>query len=127
MTEAKDPVPSFAGLSDGTPTLLEIGAPSAHVSAEFFGSLFGWRVHAMGKDGHWAQTAGPVIGMHHGDEDRNMVPYFAVKDIAAAVARVRELGGEAPDPGEEHPGFGRFAECKDPQGVRFGVHQRPGT
>jgi predicted enzyme related to lactoylglutathione lyase len=36
---------------------------------------------------------------------------------------VRELGGKAADPGPAEAAFGRFAQCEDPQGVRFGLHQ----
>ncbi|MGC7323044.1 VOC family protein, partial [Mycobacteroides abscessus subsp. massiliense] len=49
--------------------------------------------------------------------------FFGVADIDAAVMTVRELGGEAEDPGPEEPGFGRFTFCRDDQGVRFGLHQ----
>ncbi|EDX82400.1 hypothetical protein S7335_846 [Synechococcus sp. PCC 7335] len=36
---------------------------------------------------------------------------------------MKELGGEAESLGPEEPGFGRFCNCKDPQGIRFGLHQ----
>jgi predicted enzyme related to lactoylglutathione lyase len=38
----------------------------------------------------------------------------------------REAGGEADPPAPEEPGFGRFSNCRDPQGIRFGLHQKPG-
>jgi len=37
---------------------------------------------------------------------------------------VRAAGGTAPDPGPAEPEFGRFVECRDDQGVRFGLRQR---
>jgi uncharacterized protein len=48
----------------------------------------------------------------------------------AAVARVRELGGELRDNlGGDDPDtvarFGRFAICRDDQGSPFGLHQPP--
>lgn len=36
---------------------------------------------------------------------------------------MRELGGTASDPGANEAGFGRFSQCIDPQGVRFGLHE----
>lgn len=52
--------------------------------------------------------------------------YFAVDDIEAAVRRVRELGGEAPEPDPRPDEGGRFVRCRDDQGVRFGLHEAEG-
>jgi predicted enzyme related to lactoylglutathione lyase len=43
-------------------------------------------------------------------EQRGPKVYFGVADIDAAIARVRELGGEAGDK-QEIPGIGFYAEC----------------
>jgi predicted enzyme related to lactoylglutathione lyase len=56
--------------------------------------------------------------------------FFAVDDIDAAADRVRELGGEIEEldmDGDDAAveKFGRFKLCKDDQGSRFGLHQRP--
>jgi predicted enzyme related to lactoylglutathione lyase len=48
--------------------------------------------------------------------------YFDVDDINAGAARVRELGGEADQPGPV-PGMGWFVTCKDPHGNEFGLWQ----
>jgi predicted enzyme related to lactoylglutathione lyase len=59
-----------------------------------------------------------VVGLHErgsGPGDRFSLPYFAVADLAAAVARVRELGGEIVHPGE------RWAICRDSEGTPFGL------
>jgi predicted enzyme related to lactoylglutathione lyase len=45
--------------------------------------------------------------------------YFMVDDLEAAVARVRELGGEADEP--QPTEGGRFSSCRDDQGARFGI------
>jgi predicted enzyme related to lactoylglutathione lyase len=50
------------------------------------------------------------------------VLYFSVPDIEDAVRRVRELGGAADEPGPAETG-GRFASCRDDQGVAFGLRQ----
>ena len=43
--------------------------------------------------------------------------YFRVDDLAAAVARVRELGGEADEVADYESGGG--VSCRDPQGLPF--------
>jgi len=43
-------------------------------------------------------------------------------DLEVAIADVNRLGsGKVPT---DEPGFGRFCICRDPQGLRFGLHQR---
>src|SRR5262249_17049476 len=49
--------------------------------------------------------------------------YFAVDDINAGAARVRELGGEVDQPAPV-PGMGWFVTAKDPQGNEFGLWQK---
>lgn len=108
----------------GEPTFFEIGVPDAHRAREFYGRLLGWRAHETKAGGPaWLETGGVRGGVHDGDEERRIDVFFGVDDIDAAVARVRELGGEAEAAGPETPGFGRFAFCRDDQGVRFGLHQ----
>ena len=53
---------------------------------------------------------------------RGARPYFAVDDINAGVARVKELGGEAGEP-MPVPNMGWFATCNDPHGNEFGLWQ----
>ena len=118
------PTPRYPQLPAGIASHLELGAPQGRASAAFFGALFDWPVHEMGGDNFFAQTAVGTVGFHPGDDAKNLVPYFAVDDLAKAVARVRELGGKAPDPGGVEKGFGRFSACTDPQGVPFGLHER---
>ena len=88
--------------------------------------LLGWTAHPMGDRGQaWLETGGLRGGTDHDeDDDRRIDIFFGVTDIGATVATVRELGGEAEDPGPAVPGFGRFAYCRDDQGVRFGLHQQ---
>ncbi|MBA0045669.1 VOC family protein [Mycobacterium sp. NPDC050853] len=111
----------------GEPTYFEIGVPDAVRAQKFYLELFGWKPHAMGATGQaWLETGGVRGGLHNDDEDRRIDVFFGVPDIQAAVLSVRKLGGEAEDPGPEEPDFGRFAFCRDDQGVRFGLHQPAG-
>ena len=65
-------------------------------------------------DAGWQTREGGVgIGLHArgpGPGDRVSLPYFAVPDLAAALHRVRALGGEVIHPGE------RWAICRDSEG-----------
>jgi predicted enzyme related to lactoylglutathione lyase len=63
------------------------------------------------------------MGMHGDDPQPQIYVFFEVPDLEQAIALVREAGGEAEPPAEQ-PGFGRFSNCRDPQGIRFGLHQQ---
>jgi uncharacterized protein len=108
----------------GSPSFIELGTPSGSQARKFFGDLFGWASTEMGGENSCADTPTIRVGMHPGDPDACMVVYFAVSNLDAAIARVRELGGTANEPGPAEPGFGRMTECRDPQNVRFGLHQQ---
>ena len=97
-------------------------------ATRFYGDLFGW---------HWnTAEMGPGFNYHmvQFDEDtggavyrspdgvRGPIVYFDTEDIDAAVARVRELGGDAEDK-EAIPGVGWFARCKDTEGNPFSLFQ----
>jgi predicted enzyme related to lactoylglutathione lyase len=90
------------------------------------GSLFDWQFEAFPGPFEYHTTrisdqAGAAItNMESGK--RGIRPYFDVDDINAGAARVKELGGEANDPGSV-PGMGWFAACWDPQGNEFGLWQ----
>ncbi|HKE18966.1 MAG TPA: VOC family protein [Kofleriaceae bacterium] len=112
-----------AGQAPGAPSFIELGVPAGSRARRFYGDVFGWTFTDMGKDNFLARTPTLEVGVHTGDADAVFVVYFLVDDLEAAVARVRAAGGTADDPGPEQPGFGRFAECRDDQGVRFGLRQ----
>ncbi|GIG56884.1 hypothetical protein Lfu02_12560 [Longispora fulva] len=112
----------------GEPAFFEIGVPDAGRARDFYGRLLRWTFPPQGDGGQtWVQTPTIRGGLHGDDQERRIDVFFAVADIEAAVATVRELGGEADDPRPEEPGFGRFAFCRDDQGVRFGLRQRPAS
>jgi predicted enzyme related to lactoylglutathione lyase len=109
----------------GEPSWFEMGVPDGAKAQAFWGALLPVRFQSMGGDSAVIETAGLRGGLHDKDPDAEIRLYFAVDDIDAAVARVRELGGTSDDAGPEQEGFGRFASCVDDQGLRFGLHQRP--
>ena len=102
---------------------IEIGAADANATRTFFTQLFSWQFHLMGAGPEgWFQTSSIKAGVHGNDPSPGILPFFQVPDLEAGVSRVKELGGEAGQVTDE-PGFGRFSLCRDPQGVRFGLHQ----
>lgn len=108
----------------GEISYIEVGSGDAAATARFISALFDWPFTPMGDSGAgWFQTPAIRAGLHGSDPEHGIVPYFRVPDIEIAAARVRELGGEVEGPGEEQTGFGRFCNCRDPQGLRFGLHQ----
>jgi len=101
---------------------IEIGTGDVKAASEFFAALFGWRFVAMDGGGGWFDAVGGKIGLHGSDPTVGVVPYFRVADIEQAVQHVRDLGGEAEAIVNEE-GWGKFSNCRDPQGARFGLHQ----
>jgi uncharacterized protein len=103
----------------------ELPARDTARSKAFYGSLFGWEFQTYGDiDYHMTQfddrSGGAVSGTETGESNPRI--YFDVDDIDAAIARVRELGGEA---GEKLPvpGMGWFVACKDTEGTSINLWQ----
>jgi predicted enzyme related to lactoylglutathione lyase len=86
----------------------------------FYGGLFGWSF-APGNvpDGFNIEGSTPPGGLFGGGEGSLPQVYFSVDDVEAAVAKVRELGGEAGDPEEIPSGF--MSHCRDDQGTEFNI------
>ena len=103
---------------------IEIGVSDASKSRAFLEQMFGWKFHPLGQGAEgWFQTPSLKAGIHGGDPNWGFLVYFGVPDLEVAIADVNRLGGAAEAPIDE-PGFGRFCICRDPQGLRFGLHQR---
>ncbi len=87
----------------------------------FYGGLFGWQFAPDADDrySHIANTTPP--GGLHCDEGSHPRVWFRVTDIRAAVARVRQLGGQAAEPEESPTGWS--AACVDDQGTNFNLWQ----
>jgi predicted enzyme related to lactoylglutathione lyase len=104
----------------------EIPADDTARGRQFWGSLFDWQFESYPGPFEYhmtrvSDTAGAAItNMEPGKKGARA--YFAVDDINAGIARVRELGGEAGD-AMPVPNMGWFSTCKDPQGNDFGLWQ----
>ena len=101
--------------------LVEFPADDSSRARRFWTELLGVELAARQDDeGSGWQTGGdgPALGLHErgtGPGDRVSLPYFAVSDMAAALKRVRELGGEVIHPSE------RWSVCRDSEGSPFGL------
>jgi predicted enzyme related to lactoylglutathione lyase len=114
---------------NGELSFFELGVGDTDRARAFYGSLFGWEFVDEGK-GATIETPNIPGGLHGGDPGASPYVFFRVADLDAALARVRELGGEVgKDVGGDDPDtiarFGRFALCTDDQGSGFGLHQPP--
>lgn len=97
-------------------------AGDSAAAREFYSAVFGWQWEPGRVDDGWsAEGSLPMTGLAGGHDRTFVMPMYRVDDVAAAVARVRALGGTATDP-EQMP-YGITAECEDDQGTRFYLGQ----
>ena len=105
--------------------LIEFPADDSERAQRFWQGLLQTTLASRGPEqgsGWQIEHEGIVFGLHErgsGPGDRFSLPYFPVADLAAAVQRVRELGGEIVHPGE------RWAICRDSEGTPFGLAGPP--
>lgn len=115
----------------GSVSFIELGVEDAERGRRFYEELFGWTFERGPGGTGWAiETPGTAAGMHAGDPGGGPYVFFLVHDMDAAVARVRELGGEVDETNVEGDAdsvarFGRFRLCRDDQGSPFGLHEPP--
>jgi predicted enzyme related to lactoylglutathione lyase len=107
-------------------SLVEFPAEDPERARRFWAGLLGVELEAReAEEGEgWQTHAGaPEVGVHargRGPGDSFSLPYFAVRDVAAALERVEALGGSVVHPGEA------WAICKDSEGSPFGLARQVG-
>lgn len=84
-----------------------IHTPDLARAKDFYSAVFGWTYTA---DGH-IEGSSPAGGLVEGGQRIDL--YFEVPDAAVAVAKLRELGGVAPDPEKSKSGWSCRAEGGD--------------
>jgi predicted enzyme related to lactoylglutathione lyase len=105
--------------------LIELPADEPERARRFWQELLEITLESRrSEEGHgWrGEYQGIVFGLHErgaGPGDRFSLPYFAVADLAAALERVRTLGGEIIHAGE------RWVICRDSEGTPFGLASSP--
>jgi predicted enzyme related to lactoylglutathione lyase len=110
------------------PSLVEFPADDAARARAFWTGVLELplepRTPAQGEGWQTAPAGdGAAVGVHargRGPGDSFSLPYFAVDDLPAAVARVAELGGSVVHPGE------RWAVCRDSEGNPFALAAESG-
>jgi predicted enzyme related to lactoylglutathione lyase len=106
----------------GEPTYIELGVVDADAARAFYGGLLGWRPSGEAGSGQ-VDTSTLAVGIHDHDPKAWFEVFFAVDDLDASLAQVTALGGTVASDVNVDGGFGRWAECTDDQGVRFGLRQ----
>ena len=93
-------------------------------AAAFYGAVLGLEyVPAPDNRGRQANGSAPPQGLWEQPALPALFCSYVVDDIAAAVARVRDAGGQAEEPAPRE--YGLTADCVDIDGVRFALHQPP--
>ncbi|MGW1892674.1 VOC family protein [Streptomyces sp. NPDC002004] len=114
----------------GAPCWVSLVARDLPAAQDFYGGVLGWKFHdggLLGGDVCVAFSEGvPVAGMGTPTSTRQAVvawtPYFAVSDIDATAARIRERSGTVAVGPLTFPA-GRAALVADRDGATFGVWQ----
>ncbi len=106
----------------GEPSHVEIGVPDAERAQRFYGAFLGWKFEPT-PNGAKVETGGLPAGIHRYDGPVSVQVFYSVPDLEEATARIKELGGEVDEMGEEGEGARWLYSCRDDQGVPFGLHQ----
>lgn len=106
---------------------IEIPATNTQSAAQFYESLFGWKMqhvpefnYTMWEDGSGYGGGFTQVG-HEGTLDQVLV-YIDSDDIEADLKKIEELGGSVVTPKTEIPGTGWFAVFKDPTGNNLALY-----
>jgi uncharacterized protein len=112
----------------GALTWNELASPDPGVSADFYGSLFGWTVEdvegspmrylMIENDG---RRNGGIRELGDEPAPPHWMPYFGSDDVASAVERTNGLGGTVLA-GPVDIAMGTIGVIRDPQGAIFGIY-----
>lgn len=112
---------------------VSLWVPDVERAATFYAAVLGWTYVPGDAHGRMVEGATPLHGLvglsalpplFAGQQRPTLFRSHAVDNIDAAVRRVRAAGGQAEDPTETP--YGRTADCLDPDGAPFSVHQVSG-
>ncbi len=109
---------------------LEIPAKTAEASADFYSTIFGWRVRKRGDGALAFDDSGCVSGTWVKESDRTpderTRTYIMVDSIAETLKRIQTAGGRVLTPRTDiGQGMGAFAAFTDPVGNEFGLYEEP--
>jgi len=117
-------------MSHGKICYLEIPAKTAEASADFYSSIFGWKVRKRGDGALAFDDSGCVSGTWVKESDRTpderTRTYIMVDSIAETLKRIQTAGGRVLTPRTDiGQGMGAFAAFTDPVGNEFGLYEEP--
>src|SRR3954464_14174200 len=117
-------------MSHGKICYLEIPATAAEDSAEFYRSIFGWKVRTRGDGALAFDDPGGVSGTWVKESDRTPDEqtrvYIMVDTIDDTLSKIEAAGGRIITPRTEiGAGAGAFAAFTDPVGNEFGLYEEP--
>ncbi len=119
---ARAPRPSAFAARAGDVAYVTIETVDDARARAFFGAVLGIQFTPGRVEHGWnIPEIVPMSGLSGGHPRARVVPMYRVDEIATAVARVRELGGQATDPAAQP--YGITADCDDGQGTRFNLGQ----
>lgn len=100
-----------------------VNVPDAVRAKAFYNAVLGWMTQPGDDPEAYYHVEGsqPAGGINGGVESPSITTYFLVEDAKETVSRIRELGGQAPDPSQSESGLS--VECVDDQGGRFSIWQ----
>jgi predicted enzyme related to lactoylglutathione lyase len=112
----------------------ELYTTDVQAAKKFYSDLFGWAdkgTHDMGAMGKYYMFGRQesLGGMMNKTPDMAQLPtawslYFRVPNVDAAAAKVTSAGGKVLNGPMDVPGGSRVANCVDPQGAAFSIHQK---
>jgi predicted enzyme related to lactoylglutathione lyase len=113
----------------GAPGWFELWTRDHAASVSFYEDVFGWKTSVQGDTDEFryttlgegeSQAAGimDASGFLPEGVPAHWSVYFSVEDTDAALAKVKDLGGDVVVPAEDTP-YGRLATASDPTGARF--------
>lgn len=97
--------------------------PDDEAAKAFYGGVLGWQFSRGSVESAWRFEGNGLFGGLWGGPGRQVgwKLLYAVDDLEAALARVRELGGQVGEV-EQEP-YGLSADCVDNQGIEFWLLQ----
>jgi hypothetical protein len=133
LLRTKDGDPEDTALTTGAWMWTELWTSDVKASITFYKSLSGFTEEtvdtSVGEEYHFLKQAGQirvgVVPIPWDDVKPNWLPYIAVSDLSATVARAEALGGKVLiDPGDSIDDDS-IAVIADPSGAAFGIQNLP--